>query len=451
MVYLASLADGHLIASNVVKPISKFTQVNDGGLDVRITELLLLSAKIERYSNLHKAIEGLLSGETLIFLAAANEVLTVSFPGYPRRMIEEPKERVVRGPREGFIEDLTDNLSLVRRYIKDPNLRIDAKHIGERTKTKVAIVYLNDVVNPDIVGEVHKRLEQINIDGILDSSYIMELIADNKLTPFPLLQSTERPDKVASALLEGRVALIVDRSPFALIAPVTATELYQSPEDFYFNYWVGTFLRIIRAIGTLISIVLPGLYVSAVAINPEILPASVVLVLASGRTTVPFSVIVEMLVVLITFEVFREAILRVPKGVDIILGVAGGILLGWSATQAGVVSGATLAVMVITVLATFATADQEIEQAWRLVRYFLLLGGAALGVPGLVLTGTIVLAHLSGLKSFGVSYLAPWSPPLPVDMIDAYFRIPWWASFRRPPMYRPQQEDRLNSDQGDEE
>lgn len=452
VVYLESLADGTLLGSHIIEPMNNFIRGASGTLDLNSAKLVLAASKIIEFSDLHDAIDSLLAGQALLFIPGSDKSVAVSFPGYPRRQIDEPvTERVMRGSREGLTDVIKDNLALVRRYIKDPNLRVQSKIIGERTKTEAAVLYLNDVANPDIVAEVRKRLEQIKIDGIIDSGYISEIITDRRLTLFPLTQETERPDKVASALLEGRIAILVDKSPFAILVPVTAAEFYQNAEDFYFNYWVGSFLRILRGIGTLVATTLPGLYLAIVAVNPELLPPVMVQLIAAERIQIPFPIIIEIFITMLFFDIIREASLRVPGNFSLILGIGGGIIVANAAITSGFVSSITLMIIVITSIASFSTANASKEQAWRLVRYFLLFGAGSFGLLGLTLAGLIVLTHMASLNSFGISYLAPWAPPMFIDMIDAYIRIPWWASYRRPPTYRPQQEDRLGSTEGEDE
>lgn len=450
--YLESLSDGVLLGSHVIEPINNFVRGDYRFININTAKLVLSAAKIIEFNDLHDAIDSLLAGQTVLFLAGADKALAVSFPGFPRRQIEEPlTEKVLRGSREGFTEVLKDNLAMVRRWIKDPNLRVQSRKIGERTKTEIAIIYLNDVANPDIVAEVGQRLEKIDIDGITDSGYISELISDRKLTLFPLTQETERPDKVVAALLEGRVIILVDKSPFAVMVPVTAAEFYQNADDFYFNFWIGTFLRFLRAVGTLTATTLPGLYLATMSVNPELLPPVLVQLIASERIQIPFPAVIEIFITMLFFDIVREASFRVPGNFSLILGIGGGIVVANAAMTSGFVSGVTLMIVVVTSIASFSTSSSTKEQAWRIVRYFLLLGAGSFGIVGLTLAGLIVLTHMASLNSFGVSYLAPWSPPLFIDMFDAYVRIPWWASFRRPQTYRPQQEDRLSSDEKEEE
>ena len=394
----------------------------------------------------------MLAGYALILLNNADTIFAVSLPGFARRAIEEaPTEKVIKGPREGFTETIADNIGLIRRYIKDPNLRLEKKLIGERTKTEVAVIYLNDVANPDIVKEVHKRLEQIKIDGILESGYIAELISDRRLTPFPLVQETEKPDRLVGAILEGRVAILVDRSSFNIVVPVTSNEFYQTSEDFYFNWITATGLRLIRAIGTIFAVTLPGLYIAIISVNPELMPPSLVQLEASIRAQVPFPAVLEMIITFFAFEILREASVRFPSNLNMILGVGGGIVMGLASITAGLVSGITVALVVFCILSSFTTSNPAKEQAWRWVRYILFFAGASFGLMGVIAAGVLVLAHMAGLKSFGVSYLAPWAPPMMVDIADAPVRLPWWLSYRRPPTYRPQQEDRLSTNEEEDE
>lgn len=447
LVYLDSLADGNLLGSHVSRPINQFLRENGGGLDPQNAALLLAAANVSVYHDLSAVMESVLTGRAVLFIQKQRIALGVSFPGFPRRAIEEPStEKVTRGSREGFTDVLKDNLGMIRRWLKDPHLIVKEMRIGARTKTAVNLLYLQDIANPDVVAELIKRLEQIQIDAILDSGYLSELIADQKLTFFPLVQDTERPDKVAAALLEGRVALLVDKSPFALIVPVTSTEFYQTPADFGYNYWVGTFLRCIRGLGTFIAVTLPGLYLALISINPELLPPGLVGVISSARVQVPFPAVFEVFLTLVVFEIFREAIIRVPGNINLILGIAGGSLIGFCGIESALVSAVTVMVIVLTSLASFSTANTGKEQAWRLARYFIFFAAASFGVLGFILAGLTVLTHMNSLKSFGVSYLEPWAPPQPLEMVDSYFRIPWWARFRRPHSYRPKQEDKLDAE-----
>lgn len=451
VMYLETLTDSNLLGPQVIGPLNKAIQESKGAITENQLKLTLLTAKFEAVHDLHTAVHRLLAGFTLIVINNMNVIYAVALPGFARRGVEEsPTEKVIKGPREGFNETLADNIGLIRRSIKDPNLRMEKKLIGERTKTEVAVLYLGDVANPDIVQEVRKRLEQIDIDGILESGYIAELICDRRLTLFPLVQETERPDRVISAILEGRVAILVDRSCFNIVVPVTSNEFYQTSEDFYFNWITATALRLIRAIGTIFAVTLPGLYISVISVNPELMPPSLVQLESSIRAQLPLPAVLEMVITFFAFEILREASVRFPSNLNMVLGVGGGIVMGLATINAGMVSGITVALVVFCILSTFTTSNPAKEQAWRWVRYILFVAGASFGLMGVVAAGVMVLAHMAGLKSFGVSYLAPWGPPLLVDLIDAPIRLPWWLSYRRPPTYRPKQETRFQTSEEDD-
>ena len=443
--YLETLVDSNLLGQHVLKPMNKLIRGKTGAITQNQLKSILSASKLVEINDLHQAVDRLLAGYALILLNNARAIFAVSLPGFARRGVEEaPTEKVIKGPREGFTETIADNIGLIRRYIKDPNLRLEKKLIGERTKTEVAVIYLHDVANPDLVKEVHGRLDRIKIDGILESGYVAELIGDRRITPFPLVQETEKPDRLVGAILEGRVAVLVDRSSFNIVVPVTSNEFYQTSEDFYFNWITATGLRLIRAIGTIFAVTLPGLYIAIISVNPELMPPSLVQLEASIRAQVPFPAVLEMLLTFFAFEVLREASVRFPSNLNMILGVGGGIVMGLASITAGLVSGITVALVVFCILSSFTTSNPAKEQAWRWVRYFLFFAGASFGLMGVIAAGVMVLAHMAGLKSFGVSYLAPWAPPMMADIADAPVRLPWWLSYRRPPTYRPRQEDRLS-------
>lgn len=450
-VYLDSLVDQQSAGKQLIEPLICLANAHSGLLYEKVKGNLPAS-KIMETDRLRQVMDHLLGGQIVLFLAGAASAIILFLPGFVKRPVAEPvMEKAIRGPREGFTEVIGDNLGMIRRWIKDPHLRVERLNLGERTKTETAVLYLADVANPDIVKEVRERLRRINIDGIIDSGYVSQLITDNRFTLFPLVQETERPDKVAAAILEGRVAILVDKSPFTLLVPVTSNEFYQTPQDFYYNYWIGSMLRFLRGLGTFISVTLPGLYVTVASVNHTLIPGILAQVLASARNQMPLPAVAETFLAMVVFEIFREAVIRVPGNVSLILGIAGGVLLGYLAVNSGLVAGSTLIIVIISTLASYATANTSKEQAWRAIRYFLLLAAGFLGLFGLTLMGVLVIAHLAGLKSFGVSYLAPWAPPLFPDIIDTYFVNPWWLSYRRPPTYRPQQEDRLGNTETEEQ
>jgi hypothetical protein len=354
-----------------------------------------------------------------------------------KRQPSEPLvERTIRGPKVSLLEVIDENILMIRRIIKNNHLRIDGMNIGERTQTRVAVLYLDDVADPGIVAEVHRRLSAIQIDGIIDSGYIEQLITDNRFSVFPLTQSTERPDKVIAAVLEGRIGILVDGSSNSIIVPVTVNELYQSPEDYYFAFWFGAFLRVFRILGNNIAVALPGLYIALVGVNPELLPIKFALTISGSRMGVAFPILIELLVMEIVMEVFREGSLRLPTTVSQTLGVTAGIVLGAASIAAGIVSNATLVVVIITAIASYSGPSYEIGLSWRILRYVLILAAAFMGIYGLVIAGILILTHAAIQNSFGISYLAPWAPTEILELEDTVIRRPLWLR-RRLRIYHP--------------
>ncbi|MGE5530131.1 MAG: spore germination protein [Patescibacteria group bacterium] len=389
-------------------------------------------------------LESLLQGRAVLFLEGHAAALSFATQGWTRRPPKEPEsERVIRGPREGFTETLDENVAMIRRWIKDSRLRADLLEIGRRTRTGVAVVYLSDVAQPSLVGEVKKRLSAIDLDGVIESGYLEQLIKDRRASIFPLTQATERTDKAAAAVLEGRVAILADKSPFAILVPVTVNELYQSAEDYYFDFWLGGFLRLVRLLGNNLAVALPGLYVALAAVHPGLLPTQFALALAAARLRIPIPLVAEVLLLELAVEFFREAGLRLPGMIGQTLGIVAGVVVGITSVQAGIVSPATLVVVAVTAIASFTGPNYAMGIAWRLLKYILLFAAAAFGLYGMTIAGMLILAHAADVKSFGVSFLAPWAPLQWTELADAPIRAPFWLKWRRPATYRPQ--DRLRT------
>jgi spore germination protein len=403
---------------------------------------------------LPQIVAALASGQALGFEELRGRRLnleTISVPGWQQRPIEEPSsEQLIRGPREGFTETIAVNTAMIRRWLPDPHLRVEELRSGTRTRTAVRLLYLLDLADPDLVREVRRRIAAIEIDGVLESGYLEQLITDNRFTVFPLLQSTERSDKVTAGILEGRVAILVDKSPFALIVPATINELYQSPEDYYFNFYLGSFLRGFRLLGNNLAVALSGLYVALSSSNPELLPTSFAFAIAESRRGIPYPIFMEVLLLEIMVEVFREAGLRLPKNVNQTLGVVAGIGLALAAVQTHLVSGASLAAVAVGAIASFSSPSFAIGIPWRIFKFILIFGAACLGIVGLTLAGILILTHAATLTSFGVSYLAPWAPGQSRELRDSLFREPLWLRFFRPRTYHSRNRRRMSNTKNEE-
>jgi hypothetical protein len=413
------------------------------------------STSVKRYFREKRALEIALAdlnlGHAILIWQQGRDydIYNLPLPGWQLRAIEEPlSERMIRGPREGFTESITANTAMIRRWIKDQNFLVEGMTVGVRTQTAVRLLYLADVADPRLVAEVRDRIAAIEIDGILESGYLEQLITDNPMTIFSLIQSTERTDKVAAAVLEGRVAILVDKSPFALIVPATINEMYQSPEDYYFNYYLGSFLRFFRLFGNVMAVALPGLYIALAYVNPELLPIKFLLSIANSRIGVPYPIYMEVLILEVFEEIFREAGLRLSGTISQVLGTAIGLSLTFAAIQTHLVSGATLVISAVSAAALFSTPSYSIGVPWRIFKFGLMIGATFLGVVGVILSGLLILAHAATLTSFGVSYLAPWAPLQATELIgDSVFRFPLWWRRQRPGAYKPVNRRRMSKSQ----
>ncbi|MFC5470755.1 spore germination protein [Cohnella suwonensis] len=389
--------------------------------------------RVEEMHTLDKAVAQLLEGNTIVFVHGVNAALAACSTGGDKRSVEEPSSQtVVRGPKESFTENLKTNTALIRRRIKSPQLRVAVQQIGEQTKTYVTVMYLQGIANDRIVKELHLRLNRIDTDSILESAYIEEFIQDANFTPFPTILNTERPDAVAAGILEGQIAIIVDGTPFVLLTPVTFDRFFQSSEDFYQRYDIATFLRIIRYVSFLISMLLPALFIAITTFHQEMLPTPLLISLAAQREGVPFPAIVEAMIMELTFEVLREAGVRMPRVIGPAISIVGALVLGQAAVQAGLVSASMVIIVSFTAIANFVIPAINMASAARLIRFAMMILGGTLGLFGILSGMMILLLHLAGLRSFGISYLTPLSPFVWSNWKDLFIRVPQWAMKKRP-------------------
>ncbi|PTY77655.1 spore germination protein [Heyndrickxia sporothermodurans] len=377
--------------------------------------------------------QSLFSGATIILMDKANEALSVSTIGGEKRQISEPStETTIRGPREGFTETLRTNTALIRKRIKNPNLWLETIKIGKETQTDVAIMYINGIANDDIIKEVRKRLKRIDIDSILESGYIEQLIEDQTFTSFPTLYHTERPDVVAANILEGRIAILVDGTPFILTAPALFAEFFQAADDYYTRFDISTGIRLLRVLAFFISLTAPSIYIAATTFHQEMIPTLLLITIAAQRETVPFPAFVEAVIMEVIFEILREAGVRLPKAVGQTVSIVGALVIGEAAVQAGIVSPAMVIIVSITAIASFSTPSFSMAIAARLIRFLFMILAATFGFYGLIIGGLVMLIHLCSLRSFGVPYMSPLAPFIKNNVDDTITRMPIWAFKERP-------------------
>jgi spore germination protein len=423
LVYIDGMADKLLLDDYVLEPLMSFDKEIKNAKEIK--DNILAVTDMHEVAKLSEGVNAMLSGDTLMFIDELNCAYVIATRFWPARGVGDPSgETVIRGAREGFTETIRFNTALIRRRIRDTRLRIKAKSIGIRSKTDVAIIYIDDIVNKDVLEELNKRIEEINIDAVFDSAYIEQLIEDNKYSPFPQIQSTERPDVVAAALYEGRVALVVDNSPFAIIVPTTLPNLFQSPDDYYQRWMHSSIVRFLRMFAIFISLTAPALYVAVTSYHTSIIPTKLAYAIAASREGVPFPAFIEAIIMELFFALLMEAVIRLPRPIGSTIGIVGGLVIGQSAVSAGIVSPIMIIIVAITAITTFVTPNYEVATAFRLVRFLLVIASAIVGFYGIIIGLILLLIHLVRMKSFGIPYLAPAVSTDISDLKDMYIRGP---------------------------
>ena len=377
-------------------------------------------------------------GGCVIFLDGINTAFVADVKGWEHRNVQRPNtELVIRGPQEGFTEILRVNTALIRKILRDENLIAENISIGRRSHTPCAMLYIKDITNNALVQEVRKRLESIRIDYITDSGELEQLIEDNVFLPAPQILATERPDRVAAMLAEGKVAVIMSGSPFALVMPVTFFALIHSPEDSYVRFTYANLLRFIRILAILFSLLLPGLYVAITNFHHELIPTDLLLAIAASREKVPFPSIVEILIMEISFELIREAGIRIPGPIGPTLGIIGALILGQAAVAANIVSPILIVIVAVTGIGSFAIPNFSMGFAFRILRFVYIGLGGMVGFLGIAVGLFIHGLVLTGAKSFGVPFLAPFGPKTSGGLTDEITRAPIWKQEKRPDFLNP--------------
>lgn len=409
IIYTDGLTDGNMIENTIIHPLQ--WEWRDSKL-TKLPQQLFLSqietTDVKEETNLDNTINSVLRGDTAVFIDGVDKVFIVSSKKLPQRGIDEAsKEVVVRGPRDNFNESLRSSTALIRRRIKDAKLKVKQLKIGERTRTDCALMYMEDLARPELIKDVQDKLNEYEIDGILDSGMIEHLIEKKWYTPFPQIQSTVRPDKAASAIMEGRVVLVVDNSPEVLIVPATLNTFFQASDDYYNRWPVATFARILRYIAAIMAIGLPGFYIAITTFHTEVIPTELLLAIKEARSAVTLPVVLEVLLMELEFELLREAGIRLPGSMGNTIGVVGGLIVGQAAVDAGLVSTIVVIVVALTAIATFAIPSEEFVSVFRLLKFFVIAACAFFGLYGFLVAMLFVAVSLANLESFGIPYMMP--------------------------------------------
>ena len=410
-------------------------------VEVTVSNLMLEEhviglSDVQPLDGYEQAEAALLAGNGILFLEGDDTVYKISSKGYPGIGVSKAEsEKVMRGSREGFTESEKLNVALIRKRLRDPRMKVQEQTIGTRSHTMTALVYMEDLIYPRLLDTIRERLDAYEIDGILDSGMLEQLVEKHWLSPFPQFQSTERPDRAAAAVLEGRVVLVVDHSPTVLVFPADYNSFFQTSDDWYNRFETASFARILRFFAAILAMSFPAIYVAVTSWHTSLLPTNLILSMAAAREGVPFPSLGEVLLMEISFELIREAGIRLPGPIGNTIGIVGGLIIGQSAVTANLVSPIVVIVVAFTTLCSFAIPNEEFASAFRLLKYGCMFMGAWLGLYGVLLSYLWVLTHLSHLNSFGIPYLMPYvASDLNgyADEKDALLRFPFRMITRRP-------------------
>lgn len=445
LVYLKSFVDIEQLNKSVLSPLLLLAVPPK---DMQNLAKVLPYAGTQEITSLQGFCQALAWGEVVLLVTGYKNALQIPLKKYEQRFISEPQnEKLVSGPRDCFVESIWSNIGLIRQRIKNPDFRIEMNTLGTKASVELGIVYVEGIANRQIVEEVRRRLKRIDIDRLLSLGVVNEFISDSPWSPLPTYQHTERPDRLTSALLDGRIGILLDGSPMVTIIPVVFWDFLKSPDDYIESPYFSTFIRLLRLSSLLITLLLSGAYVALTTFHLEMLPQSLAVIIAGARTRTPFPTAVEMIFMELVVEVLREAALRMPSVFGQTISIVGALVIGEAGVTAGLVEPIIVVIVAFTTLASFIVPNYDAALGIRLMRFPIILLGATLGFFGTTLGAMFLFMYLISLRSFGVPYFAPIAPLFLKDLGDMFLRLPWWLQSHRPTYYRPEDETKAGRNQ----
>lgn len=448
LIQAENMSSDEVLSNYVVRPVLGCS-VPKNRKDREVIDYLIngviQSDRIHVQTNYKELANEILSGRGVLLVDGCTAGIVIQAQGWPKRSVAEPvAENVVRGPRQGFTEEIGSNISLVRRKIKTTKLKTKYLEIGVQTRTSVAVVFVDGLAAPSLVAEVFRRLEALRIDGVLESAYIEELIRDSPNSLLPTIGSTERPDIVAARLLEGRVAILVDGTPFVLTVPFLFLEAFQANEDYYKSWLSGSFDRLLRYLCFFLTVFTPALYISLINYHPQLIPTELILSISSARANVPFPSVVEAAAMTLMFEILREGGIRLPQPVGQAISIVGAVVLGDAAVSANLVSAPMIIIVGITAVSGFVVP--RLQDSAVLLRMIFLLLAAILGLYGILFATIGLVIQLASMESFGVPYLSSLTSFSVQDSKDTLVRAPQSSMIKRPKFLSPKNRVRMRGD-----
>ncbi len=447
ILFFDGLTNLTIINNNVIKPLMYdsrvFRSVTPAGISSfeELRDNLVSVGDLKTIKTLSEATDVCLAGNALLLLDGFDKALDISAKGWDKRAISEPDtETVVRGPREGFIENLRTNTAMIRRKVKSPGLKIISVKVGDRSNTQVNIIYIDGIADPALIQEIKRRLNNIRTDAVLSAGNVEQYIEDSTSSVFQTIRYSEKPDTIAGKLMEGRAAIVTDGTPFVLTMPMLFVENFQASEDYAVRTSYASSMRILRFIAFFISLFGPALYVALATYHQELLPSTLLITMAASSEGLPFPAALEAAIMLLSFEILKEAGVRMPRPIGQAISIVGALVMGQAAVEAGLVGAPIVIVIAITAVASFAIPFAS--EAVSLLKWFLLALAATMGSYGITLGALAIVIHLASLKSFGTDYLAPFAPFQTADLKDTIIRAPLWSMRTRPRSLKPQDSKR---------
>ena len=439
-VYVDSITDREMLGLEVLSPL-KSSKISGG---MKSIAKKITSANIKQVDEIKAAADEILQGSTLILIDGKIGGITVDLKKFDVRAIAEPPtELAIRGPRNGFIESIKTNLSLVRRYLKTPSLKIEMLQVGKYTSTAVALMSIDGITDDKLTDKIRKKLQNIDIDGIPDSSYLTKMLNERKNSLFKQIGSTERPDVLIERMLEGRVGILVDGSPFALTLPYMLIEDFQTAEDYYISHYRANLVRTLRVFAIFFSVFLPGLFVAAELFHLQLIPLNFLLTIVNSIKGIPLSPSLEMFFILLIFEILNETSIRMPKYVGMALAIVGALVLGETAVNAGLVSTPALLIMAMSGISIYTVP--ELTETTSLLRFVVLIVAGSVGGYGIVLIEAFLVCYLCTTENYGVPYAAPYSPLILNDLQDGIYMSDATSMPLRPEALKPKNKRRQNA------
>lgn len=411
VIYLEVAVSNMILEKSVLgKFINELCKVSGDEILERVEKNALGISDAVQLDTVEDVVAGVFAGDAVFFIDGYAHAVKISEKGYPSMGVSEAdREKVLRGSKEGFTDSVKTNSALIRKRIRNPGMKVKEQTIGRRSQTKIQILYIEGLARSEILEELETKLSDFEIDGVLDSGVIEQLTKENWLSPFPQFQTTERPDKCAMELLNGRVVLLVDNSPVGLLIPAVFNDFLQVSEDENQTFELATFLRVLRYLAVGCAMLFSGLYLAVTDFHTQVLPTNLILSFAKARRGVPFPGLIETLFMEIAFESVREAGVRAPGPLGGTIGIVGGLIIGQAAVSANLVSPVVVVVVAITALSALAIPNEEFSAPFRLLKFGFIFLGGTLGMFGILLGLYMLLSHIAELKSFGVPYLAPYA------------------------------------------